>query len=494
MIEAPHSGHNSKIERVRQAYLDNHGNVTATAKSLGMTRDTVRKYRAIWEDLNAPAAPEMTDKSREAVDALVVHKTRRAAAAALGISFSAFMDRIARARATEPETVARLIDDPVRAARQGFAPELDLVHEVPDGLTLKGTSLRYNADGAVEQYWNKTRTEGRDPEEAVKLPDPKKITKVSTLYDQAGKITQQWVSEKPEDIAREALWVECARGFADAIPRAEPTKAPEAVLSHLLAGYPIGDMHIGMHAWNEEAGQDYDLAIAEKLFVGAFGHLVGSTPASAQALIAVLGDFTHYDSRVPETPAHKNPLDADGRFAKMIRVAIRCLRRAISLALAHHGSVRVIIEPGNHDPFSSVYLTESMVALYENEPRVSIDPSPRLYHYFSFGANLIGTHHGDKAKMRDLPLIMATDQPEAWGRAKYKYWWTGHVHRDSVVDVGGVRVESFRVLPPTDAWAYGEGYRSQRSMTATVYHERHGEVIRNTVNPSMLDMDDHRSA
>jgi hypothetical protein len=171
----------------------------------------------------------------------------------------------------------------------------------------------------------------------------------------------------------------------------------------------------------------------------------------------------------------------------MVRVAVRAIRYTIDCALRRHKNVRVIFAPGNHDLSLSIFMMELLANVYENEKRVTVDTSPRHFHYFSFGKNLIGIHHGHGAKPKDLPLIMATDQPEAWGRAQYRYLWTGHVHHDQVKDYHGVRWESFRVLPPADAYAANAGYRSQRDMKAIILHKEFGEVSRHTVNPAMLE-------
>jgi hypothetical protein len=283
------------------------------------------------------------------------------------------------------------------------------------------------------------------------------------------------------------MWRAAAEAFASKIPQESlRVDAPIVFAKELMAGYPIGDMHFGMYAWREEAGDDYDLKIAEDLLFHAFARLIEATPACQEALIAILGDFLHYDSMVPETPAHKNKLDADGRFAKMIPVVIRILRRVIALALARHNKVKIIVEPGNHDPFSCAFLTAALAALYEDTPRITVDHSPKLFHYHRFGTTLIGTHHGDKVKPRDLPLVMAADQAEAWGQTRYRYWWCGHTHQETVNESGGVKVENFRVLPPADAWAFGKGYRPLRNIVAIIYHEEYGEVARHIVNPAML--------
>ncbi len=412
-----------------------------------------------------------TERQREILEAYWANGGYRTAADALNVS-----------RATVRETVAVVKK---KAARKGYAPP-DLTHPLPDGLTLKGTSIRYNGAGDITQYWNKSRLEGREPEECVQLPDPKKIVKISTLYDQAGQVTQQWVSEKPEDVKREELWRIFADELKKEVPRLDPRPSKGVTNDDLLMGYPVGDHHYGMYAWHEDAGGNYDLVIAETLLQRAFDQLIRVAPNAGTAIVSFLGDFMHYDSMIPVTPTSRNLLDADSRFPAMVRAAIRGMRYAIDAALAKHAKVHVMIEIGNHDLASSIFLMETFALLYENEPRIKIDVSPQHYHYFEFGKVLIGTHHGHGAKPDTLPLIMASDRPAEWGRTKHRYIWTGHIHQKRVFEIGGVDVESFRVLPPTDAWAQQKGYRSKREMTSILFHKEHGEIARATVHPAML--------
>jgi len=204
-------------------------------------------------------------------------------------------------------------------------------------------------------------------------------------------------------------------------------------------------------------------------------------------LIAVLGDFLHYDSTESVTPQNKNVLDTDTRFSNIIRVAIRTLRYSIEKALSIHNNVYVIIEIGNHDISSSIILAEALKNIYELNDRVDIDTSPSHFHYFKFGKVLIGTHHGDKVrKPEKLPLIMANDKPREWGETTYRYWYTGHIHSDTVKDYVGCRVESFRILAPNDAWAHENGFRSMQDMKSILIHKSFGEVGRTIVNPEML--------
>ena len=110
------------------------------------------------------------------------------------------------------------------------------------------------------------------------------------------------------------------------------------------------------------------------------------------------------------------------------------------------------------------------------------------FHYYKYGRVLLMSHHGHgrAAKLRQLPLVMATDRPEDWGQTDFRYIFTGHVHHDHVIEFPGARVESLRVLAPADAYAANNGYRSGRDMKGIVIHPQYGETMRTLVNPIML--------
>jgi hypothetical protein len=389
--------------------------------------------RLMYEALKPYAA---TPRQAQVIQALIETGSTRKAA-----------DREGIARGTVDGIVATVRR---HAAKQGHAPDHDMTHPAPDGFYVKGTSTLYDQDGIAKAQWVKTSID----------------------------------KERQDEMIRAAV-----AGMASELPKAEPTAAPDQTSASLMACYPIGDQHLGMLAWGEETGgEDYDLTIGEKLLMGAIDHLIQSAPKCDRAAIVALGDFMHYDSFESVTPASRHQLDADSRFPKMVRCAIRCLRYTITAALNRHAYVHVVIEIGNHDISSSIFLMECLKSIYENEPRVTVDNSPSHFHYFDFGKNLVGVHHGHGAKMGELPLIMATDRPEQWGNTEFRYWWTGHVHHDQVKDYAGCRVESFRILAPADAWAANKGYRAASDMKAIILHKDFGEVARHIVNPRMLNV------
>ena len=319
------------------------------------------------------------------------------------------------------------------------------------------------------------------------IPDGYGLKGTSTLYDSDGNVSIQWIKTEQDKERQLEIMQEAYEAFASGLPKAAPIKAPKNIHKNLMACYPVGDFHIGMMAHSEETlAEDYDISIAEKMMLDATDYLVSASPVCGRSAVVLLGDFLHFDSMKAQTP-NSTLLDADTRFHEVVRAAIKGVRYMIRACLSKHGGeCTVVVAVGNHDTASSVFLREALSNVYESEARVSVDTSPARYHYIRFGENLIGIHHGDGAKMVNLPLIMAQDRKEDWGQTHFRSWWTGHIHHETAKDFMGVKVESFRVLPPEDAWAAGQGYRSMQDQKAVILSQDHGEVSRLTVNPQML--------
>ena len=286
-----------------------------------------------------------------------------------------------------------------------------------------------------------------------------------------------------------------SNSFAPACRPFPEIPPPRDFTADQCAEIPIGDHHYGMLAWDKEAGEDYDLNIADRLLKGAINHLIAQAPRCKLCVIEGLGDFEHYDSFKPITPTSANILDSDTRYPKMATVALDAWIIMIMVALQHFKEVLIIIVAGNHDPVGQTWLRISLAAIFRDNPRVKVESSPSDFQYWEFGKCLIGCYHGHVVKMQDLPQIMAQDRPQAWGRTEYRYWRTGHIHHKRTQriwtpaggDYGKTMVESFRVLPPTDAWAHNRGYRALRDMQMILLHQEFGELNRYTVPPALLE-------
>lgn len=320
------------------------------------------------------------------------------------------------------------------------------------------------------------------------LPPGHRLRGVSTLLGADGSVSAQWVKTAAEHEDREAVLRRLLIELPAEVPlRAGRITTPEATASaDLMAVYPLGDPHVGMLAWGQESGADFDLRICEDIMVSAMRDLVLRGPRTERALVLNLGDFFHYDNASARTTSGAHALDVDGRAPKVLAIGLRIMTTLIDAALEHHDRVAVDCRIGNHDAHTSLMLSIALGGYYRNEPRVTIPPTVSHRAYHEFGAVLIGTTHGDRAKGADLPAIMAAEQPEAWGRTRHRTWLCGHVHHATVLEHRGCRVETFRTLAARDSWHAGQGYVSGRDMHRIVYHAKHGEVSREIVNVAAL--------
>lgn len=309
------------------------------------------------------------------------------------------------------------------------------------------------------------------------------VKRRSTFYDlETGRPTREWLITEPEKAANWNALVESIQSAGESLAGlAKPVKAPTRADKDLLAIYPYGDPHVGLYAWSGDAEDDHDLNKAVSLFTDATRDLVTSAPSAETGLICFLGDFFHSDNQSNQTARSGARLDVDSRWSKVLRVGVHIAVTLIHLALVKHRKVHVIVEIGNHDDHSAVMLAVCLDAFFRNDPRITVDLSPARFHYYRFGKNLIGVHHGDLVKPVALPGIMATDRASDWGETDHRVWYTGHIHNQTRYDLPGCEVESFRILPPRDAWSQSMGYRTGRSMDCIVRHSTGGEVQRHTV-------------
>lgn len=299
-------------------------------------------------------------------------------------------------------------------------------------------------------------------------------------------VQRVWERQHPDDAARQEL----LRAFAEALindERATPEPPPKAETDAMLAVYLFGDPHFGMKAIRAETGEDFDLDEADRLTRRGIDRLADAAPDTRDALLIAIGDNTHANDSSHVTPQHRNPLDMDaGGHRRSMLVSAKAWAYACRRLLAKHERVTVWFMPGNHDPDTAYALSLCLSMYFESEPRLSVDLSTDLYRCLRFGKVMIGAHHGDKAKMGDLPLIMAVDRPEEWGATTARYIYMGHVHHDHVKEVQGVRIEAVRTLAAKDAWHAGKGYRSMRDTRVVIHHRDFGEIERHTVSAAML--------
>lgn len=394
-----------------------------------------------------------------AVKAKADHGSERKAAAALGISKTAFHNRM------------------VRAAEQGllgFTPVLP-------GYELKRSSAQLDDAGNVQKEWV-TQHKASGPAFAM---SPGQVLKgVSAFVDGEGRIRHQWIKTKSDSVAPDLIEAIKAE-FRDYDGRAPVIRPPRATDRDFLNVLAIADPHIGMLSWGEQTGADYDLNIARKRVLATSGEVILAAPKARELLIVNLGDWYHANDQRNVTPKSKHQLDVDGRWFKVLRTGVRLFIDIIEIGLRRHDRVEVVNIPGNHDPEAAASLALALSCFYARNRRVTI-AFPSDIYYRQFGNTLLGAAHGDKAPPSRMALAMASDQRRAWGATAYHWFLYGHIHKDKSDTIGDVKVESFSTIADKDSHAFGGAWRSAQSLQLITLHKKrgpHGRVIRNIPPP-----------
>ena len=375
-----------------------------------------------------------TERQKEIIDAFIEHGSQRKAAKALNVCAGTIQGALTSVKK--------------RAALHGYSPEHNMLRIVPEPFIVKGHSTLYDADGKPKLQW------------------------VKTSLDQ----------QKLQEMAQAILV-----GMKDEIPKVKPCNPPtDSISNQILNCYVITDYHFGMLSWKEETGADWDLKIGEETIIKWFAQAIQQSPNAYQAVFAQLSDFLHFDGMDAVTPASKHLLDVDTRFAKVVRSAIRILRTVIDMLLQKHQQVHIIMADANHDPVSQIWLREWFSAMYENEPRITVDTSPSPYNAYEFGKTALFFHHGHKRKVANVSEVFASQFREMFGRTKYAYAHMGHLHSIDVKENNLMIVEQHRTLAAPDAYSARGGWLSGRDAKVITYSRNYGEVSRVTINSDML--------
>lgn len=351
--------------------------------------------------------------------------------------------------------------------------------DVADKMGVHRSTISKRIDRIITKY----NTEKLD----VPIPPGLEIKGVSTYYtvdEETGEKREkgQWVKlDKTKEDELEAIRY-TTKKLADSIDGLKLSVTPPTdTLENLLTVYVTTDMHLGQYAWKAEAGSDVNVETVYENTLKAHLMLRETTPKSTKAIVLDLGDTLHSSNDSNRTKSG-HELDVDTRHAKVFKKLVDLKIAMIDAALEKHDTVRYVIVPGNHSDLVGHYLVAMLSAYYRNEPRFEVDEDPTMHKYYIHGKTLLGFHHGHSTQLNRLPEVMVWDKKEEISSTDYRFWLTGHVHKDTVIDNPICRIESFRNLTKNDSWAQGAGFRGNKQATAITYSSEYGEIARNIVS------------
>ena len=272
---------------------------------------------------------------------------------------------------------------------------------------------------------------------------------------------------------------ECIKEVKEYAPKYHAIETVKSKDAHLLV-IDIADLHIGKLATAFETGEDYNSQIAVKRAKdGLQGILNKSEGFYIDKVLFVAGnDILHTDNTKRTTTAG-TPQDTDGmwydNFIMAKNLYIELLEQLMNFA-----DVEVVYNPSNHDFTHGFFLMQLIEAHFANS---TINFNVNLLHRkaFKYGNNLIGTTHGDGAKIENLPLLLATEFPILWSKTKHRYIYSHHVHHKTSKDFIGVTFETLRSPSSSDSWHHKNGYTGvPKAVEGYIHHKEFGQIARLT--------------
>lgn len=247
----------------------------------------------------------------------------------------------------------------------------------------------------------------------------------------------------------------------------------------------LADLHLGKLVSESETGERYNIDIAKERFLTCIKYLAYKSYSCygiKKFILSSLGDTLHTDT-VKSTTTSGTYVESDTRASKVFEVALEVLTESIDILKQFADQVEFININGNHCELSEQHLGIALKAYYRNDNQVVINASPKVRKSILVGDNLLSWTHGD-TNMNTLPLTIATEVPELWGRSKFRLVQLGHLHGtkkkvfQAEDEFNGVIVRHFSSLSGTDSWHNKNNYvGNQKRGTALVFLDNEVGIV-----------------
>jgi len=234
------------------------------------------------------------------------------------------------------------------------------------------------------------------------------------------------------------------------------------------------------------SSQEYNIEIAKKRAIdGISGIITKATAFNINRILFIIGNDVMHTDNAKSTTTSGTFQDSDGMFYDMFNESLSLYVKIIESLITKY-KVDIVYNPSNHDYVSGFMLARCVGVWFKDCPNVTINDSISHRKYYKYGNNMIATSHGDGAKMGDVPLLMATEEPIMWSETKYRYAYLHHIHHkqvnkfQSAKDLIGVTIEYLRSPSVSDSWHSRNGYISQQAVEGFIHSYDHGQVARIT--------------
>lgn len=285
---------------------------------------------------------------------------------------------------------------------------------------------------------------------------------------------------EPEENDFELVKSELLKELKNYVPKYPKIEREKDNKNKRLFIFDPADIHIGKLCSSFEVGEDYNNQIAvQRVLKGCKGILNEIKENSIDKILFVIGnDVLHIDN-AKRTTTSGTPQDTDGMWHTNFLIAKKLYVDIIEILL-QVADVDVVYNTSNHDYTNGFFLAQVIETHFRNCENVTFDTTIAHRKYYKYGTNLIGTTHGDGAKLQDLPLLMAHESKH-WSECKHRYIYTHHLHHKVSKDYMGVCVETLRSPSGTDSWHHRNGFEhAPKAVEGYIHDKEHGQLQRLT--------------
>jgi hypothetical protein len=312
----------------------------------------------------------------------------------------------------------------------------------------------------VKNYRKKLK-EQVEIEEVELQVEPK--LKLKSRWSIGNKWGESYVAIKEGEVNPDEL----KKKFIEEISKYSPkefVKTPKTVSNNVILEVSLPDLHFGKN----------DINVLKKNFLNSIDELVkkASGLKIEKFLLPIGNDGMNHEGLRETTTKGTPQLDTvDWRvsFKTYYESVIEGINLLLKIA-----PVDVVVIQGNHDYERMWYLADVVKAWFRNNKDVTVDNSGEDLKFYEYGKVMLLFNHGDKIKAHDLPLVMATEQPEMFARTKHREVHLGHIHKEKVDEFRGIKVRFLPSICEQDTWHASMGYKSYRCAQAYAWNKETG--------------------
>jgi len=219
---------------------------------------------------------------------------------------------------------------------------------------------------------------------------------------------------------------------------------------------------------------DYTLAEVEEQFMETVANLVQKAEGlNIERFILPIGNDGMNSEGMRMSTTKGTPQQDNGGWKETFTGYWNLMVDAVDY-LKEIAPVHVIVISGNHDFERMFYAGDVISGWYRRDENVTVDNSYDSRKYYEYGKNMIMFTHGDKEKPADMPLIMATENPEMFARTSCREVHCGHIHKEMVNEYRGIKVRFIPSICPNDEWHKQMGYKAKRTGQAYIWNKLRG--------------------